>query len=191
MNVPLNLNALKEKVRAEEGATQTLPPETISPDAIPDPKKVIAALDPTGGVPGGEPLPRLYKCSQRSMKVHTTSGREIVFAGGKFYTTDLELINYLDDQLKRGGLPTVAIDANEPYYDAANYDVVAKIRREVRAQMEVEFEKRLAEVTNPNRNMGNSVQGQLKTASTKDVAAVAAGAGPTTIPMLNVGTKPA
>ena len=186
MSSNIDLAILKQRVAEAEGTNAAqVPVQSADPDAVLNAPITPAAPTELVTAPG-TPRERLYKCAQRSMKVHTTDGTEVIFKGGLLHTSDLKIINYLDHQLKVRALPNVFIDPNEPWYDPEKYDMVLRIKNETRRELEAEFAKRLAEVTNPNRNMGNSVQGKLNAASTRDVAAVAAGAGPTTVPMTQV-----
>lgn len=183
MTTNIDLTALKERVKAEEGGGNNIPAATLSPENLPAAATVVPEA-------AAKALGRLYKCAQRSMQVFMPDGEKIVFAGGRFHTDQLHIINYLDDQLKRRGLPNIFIDAEEPFFDPEKYDPALRMERQIRAKIEAEYAERYKDVVNPSRDMGTSTQGKLNAVTTQSIAPLAVGNGSSgTIPVTQVAAK--
>lgn len=115
-------------------------------------------------------LERLYKSAQKSVKYVFNNGHVANFINHQYTTSDEAKIAELDLQVNLGH-PDIRIDPNEKEIDPRMQD--PKLR--MRAQILSEILQAQAVATNPNRDMGNSVQGPMNHSNTQTIAPVAAG----------------
>jgi hypothetical protein len=120
---------------------------------------------------------RIFKSRSYSTNMYTATGTRITFVNHMHITNIPEVITYLENEIKRG-LKDVYVDKNEVYFDPDEYDPAKKAYKQARKDIEAEYAARLAAVTDPTRQIGDSVQQKFTPASTSDIASVAAGSGP-------------
>jgi hypothetical protein len=118
---------------------------------------------------------RLYKSTFPVVNVISPIGKVMEFRGGLFITDETDLIEYLDDQIaKRAFGGQVYIDPNARTITAEQENPMLALKKKFFEQ----FQSEQAGFINPSNDMGTSVPGNLNPASTRDIAPVAAGAGP-------------
>lgn len=119
---------------------------------------------------------RLYKSTTKFTTIHDTKGRAMHFKMGNFITDDEEFIAFLDGEIAKNAFGGVIyIDPNARTITAEQENPMIALRKKF-------FQEFLAEQQahmNPENDMGNSTQGPLNATSTSNIAAVAAGGGPT------------
>lgn len=116
------------------------------------------------------PILHVYRASLPSMNYIFKNGKPATFISGRF-TTDLEEeIAELDAEVKARH-PFIYIDPEEVTIDSEKLDPMSGLRERIIA----EYLARLAEVTDPNNDMGKSESGPIKPASTADISQAAQG----------------
>jgi hypothetical protein len=128
------------------------------------------------------PKQRLYKSDRKSMQVCTDKGKVVVFVAGLYFTADEEIIAYLDREIK-AGMPGISYSQEELYFDPEKYDPMAKLRKQVRAELLAEMARAAG---NPERDMGSYEQARLNPSNTTNIAPTAAGNGPNAIAFQSV-----
>jgi hypothetical protein len=128
------------------------------------------------------PQKRVFKSALKSMQMITTKGFRILFVNHRYFTDNPDVIKYLDDEIK-AGCKDVMVDKEEYWYNPEIHDPVARLRAQMRREI---MQEMLAVSGNPNRNMGESTAGKLNPANTATIASVAAGAGPSGMPVLSI-----
>lgn len=119
---------------------------------------------------------RLYKSTTKFTTIHDTKGRAMHFKMGNFITEDEEFIAFLDGEIAKNAFGGVI------YIDPKARTITAEQENPMIALRKRFFQEFLAEQQahmNPENDMGNSTQGPLNATSTSNIAAVAAGGGPT------------
>ena len=168
MTATASIDPSKGKVINQETEVSTA--QTLKAD-------ISKALEPSKGL-------KLYKSADKSFNMYTPSGKRIIFARGMFCTDDVDMIAYLDNEIRQRS-SNIYVDPNEPTFDPEKYDPKAAMRREI--LIELANAGMLRAAGDPNRDMGTSVQPQLTPTSSRDIAAVALGGSNT--PVIKVGSK--
>jgi hypothetical protein len=119
------------------------------------------------------PQKRVFKSAQHSMQMMDPRGNAIVFVGGRYFTDDLNIIKYLDQQIAQG-IPGIYVDADEEFYNPDIHDPIASLKHKIRQQL---LEEMKLAAGNPMRDMGSSVQPRMSPASSVDIASVSIGSG--------------
>lgn len=129
---------------------------------------------------------KVYFHSMPSVKMHNKEGTEIVFVNHRFITDDPALQLYLDSELDRRNTSLSTV----PYQEGMD-DPIRALKNKMRAEiLEEERIRIMTQSHNPDRNMGESVQGPLSVQSTRDIAPVAANGGPSGAALLaSLGKK--
>jgi hypothetical protein len=118
---------------------------------------------------------RLYKSTFPITNVIFPKGEVAEFRGGIFITDRPDQIAYLDEQIaNRGFGGQIYIDPNARTITAEQENPMLALKKKFYEQ----FQSEQAGFINPSNDMGTSVPGNLNPASTRDIAPVAAGAGP-------------
>lgn len=102
------------------------------------------------------------------------NGKALMFKNHRFLTDRPDEIKELQNEISLGH-PHISQDPNELTIDSEMVDPMNALRHKIIA----EYLAKEAAATNPENDMGTSNQQQLKPASSSDLAAAAAGAGPT------------
>lgn len=118
----------------------------------------------------------VFKSHQPYVKYAFQDGREAEFikepgkTNGVYYTNQPELIAELQYQI---GLrhPSIFVDPSQVTITAEDRDPKVRQRKQIIADLQAEGWVK----TDPSNDMGNSIQGNLKVASTSDIAATAMG----------------
>lgn len=113
---------------------------------------------------------RVYKSHLPYCKYAFGNGSEAEFIKGKFYTKNAAQIDELDS-LVANGHNIIYIDPEEVEITAEDRDPIVKMRKQIRAELIAEGYAK----TNPDNQMGSSVQTPLNAASTRDIAPLSAG----------------
>lgn len=117
----------------------------------------------------------IFRCVHVSSNFIFPDGSRAVFIGGRYVTDDPEKIAVLDKEIARGsqvfrrGTPEEALGANSD-------DPMAALRKKFFDEFQAD-QARIQQQLRDGRDLGESVQGQFKTATTKDIAAVTIGHG--------------
>jgi len=106
---------------------------------------------------------QVYHCSRKSTRMVTTNGRPVVFANNEFITSDKEVIEYLDKELKD---PRLGITKGEKI-SSAEIDPMERARRKV-----IEEAIASGEVV-ANSGSSFSQQGGVKPLTSADVTTAA------------------
>ncbi len=123
-----------------------------------------------------ETLFNIYFCNPPSMQVISSKGKPMVFISGRYHTKDAGEIAELDSLCEHGS-GSVFKDPNRLTMSASELDPMNVLR----AKFFKEFQEQQAAHLNPANDVGDSVQGPLKAASTSDIAPITAGNGPQTM----------
>jgi hypothetical protein len=115
----------------------------------------------------------VYRNTLGSCNMFTTKGKRVAFIGGRFATSDAEIIAYLDGEIANGNQflrhgtaeDVAAVGAGDP---------LAALRKKFFQEYSAHQARIMAEMKQ-GKDQGTSVQGALKTATTKDIAAVTLG----------------
>jgi hypothetical protein len=104
----------------------------------------------------------------------------IVPPGKRFgwYMTKNPVEIALLDQEVMSNHPNIFIDKDEWEVTPEMADPMMALRAKIRAEIIAEEKARIELISDPNRDMGESVQGKLNAQSTADIAPTAAGGGP-------------
>ena len=124
----------------------------------------------------GEPRLHVFHSTTKYMQTVTPTGRKVLFVNGIFYTKHPEEIEFLQDMCyepERG----IYVDNAALTVAEADRDPMQALRNKLRAEILQEMQAQL----NPENDRGESVQGPLNAASTRDMAAVAAGGDATAL----------
>lgn len=105
----------------------------------------------------------------KSMQTVTTSGGRILFVNGTYYTKDEEEIQFLNEMARKNR--GIYVQQDMLTISEADRDPMQALKNKVRAEIMAEMQGHV----NPENDRGTSVQGNLNPASTRDMAAVAAG----------------
>ena len=116
----------------------------------------------------------LFKSPQRSWKYFMPDGKALIFANYEYSTADEGEVAELTYQIKRGH-PAIYVDPNEPYVTAEKLDPLAGLRKRIQEEERAKILAEMAAATNPERDMGVSVQERLRPSNTTDIAAVTVG----------------
>jgi hypothetical protein len=113
---------------------------------------------------------RVFKATLPSINYIFKNGKPAIFING-MYTTDVPFeIEELDAEIATRH-PHIFIDEAMREIDSAKVDPIAALREKIIA----EYKATMAAATDQDNDRGNSVQGQLKPASSVDIAAASAG----------------
>jgi len=112
----------------------------------------------------------IYFCNPPSMQVINMKGKAMQFISGRYHTKDESEIAMLDDMCENGS-GSIFKDKNLLTMSSSELDPMNVMR----AKFFKEFQEMQAAQLDPNSDRGESVQGNLKPASTSDIAPVAAG----------------
>lgn len=113
---------------------------------------------------------RVFKATLPSVNYIFKNGKPAIFVQGKFCTDVPAEIAELDEEVANHH-PIIFIDSAEREVDSAAVDPISALREKIIA----EYKASMATATSPDNDMGESVQGALKPASTQDVVEAAAG----------------
>lgn len=115
----------------------------------------------------------VYRNSLGSSNMFTPKGKRIAFIGGRFATSDADIITYLDAEIANGN-QFLRHGTAEDVAAVGSGDPLAALRKKFFEEFMADKERISAELSQ-GKDMGTSVQDRLKTASTKDIAPVTAG----------------
>lgn len=114
---------------------------------------------------------RIFKSSLPFVNYVTRAGKQLVFMGGKFMTSVEAEIKELEEEVA-GGHPHIYIDPKEKEVDEKLADPMAALKDKI---IKDYLAEQAAATLDPDRNMGESTQGKLMAATSKDVGAAMAG----------------
>jgi len=120
-----------------------------------------------------EPKIVVYRNSLGSSNMYTPKGKRIAFVGGRFATSDPDIIAYLDAEIAAGN-QFLRHGTAEDVAAVGSGDPLAALRKKFFEEFMADKDRITAELTQ-GKDMGTSVQDRLRTASTKDIAPVTAG----------------
>lgn len=120
---------------------------------------------------------KLYKATLPSINYIFKNGKPAIFVRGRFSTDVPAEIEELDDEIAKGH-PHLYVDKDEP---VAEVPVTGNLLAGLRAQLEAEIRAEMQAANSLSNDMGTTEAVKLIPASTVDVAAAAAGAGPDTL----------
>lgn len=115
----------------------------------------------------------VYRNALGSSNMFTPKGKRIAFIGGRFATTDPECIAYLEGEIANGS-QFLRHGTAEDVAAVGTGDPLAALRKKFFEEFMADKERISAELSQ-GKDQGTSVQGPLKTATTKDIAAVTLG----------------
>jgi len=115
----------------------------------------------------------VYRNNLGSCNMYTPKGKRIAFVGGRFATSDAEIVTYLEGEIVNGNQflrhgtadDVAAVGAGDP---------LAALRKKFFEEFSADQARIMAELKQ-GKDQGTSVQGALKTATTKDIAPVTLG----------------
>lgn len=113
---------------------------------------------------------RLFQSSVKFCNISTPKGKVLTFKFGRYVTEDEEEIAFLDAEIKAGH-PTIFVDPNHLVLSKQEEDPLGYFKEQVIK----EYLAEQARFNDPKADMGTSVQGPLKAASTSDIAPVTVG----------------
>lgn len=111
---------------------------------------------------------KVFKSTVLSSRYVTPSGKVCSFIGGKFYTKDKEIADFLTNEIARGN-PHLFIDKNEAEIVAEDRDPMVALTKKVRAQILAEM------AAAQNKEFGKTEKGEFVAQSTRDIAPVTIG----------------
>jgi len=101
-----------------------------------------------------------YKSSRPAVRLITDLGIRIKFVNFELLTDDPDVIEYLDAQIARNGVP--GISKSKDTVTLSDRDPMVKLEKDMRAKLELEYEQRLVDAAKGvTRNMG-STEGAVK-----------------------------
>lgn len=115
----------------------------------------------------------VYRNSLGSSNMFTPKGKRIAFIGGRFATSDADVIAYLEGEITNGN-QFLRHGTPEDVTAVGSGDPLAALRKKFFEEFMADKERIAAELSQ-GKDQGASVQGALKTATTKDIAAVTLG----------------
>lgn len=122
---------------------------------------------------------RVYKATMPSVNYIMPNGKPLIFQQGVFYTDNENEIAHLDYEIKQGH-PHIFVDPELKEIQSEDLNPVVAMQKQVLGRMTREellaaLAAKEAEVINPENDLGSSDQSAVKPASSRDVAAAAAG----------------
>ena len=136
-----------------------------------------------------EPPKKVFKSIVKSMQMIAPGGERVIFVSGRYINEDANIIAFLEKAIK-DNVPGIYVDKDELVYSPDIHDPMAMLKKKMREEILAEEAARMAEVAGSEfRNMGQSVQPKLTPASTSDIVAIAAGAGPSALSTIQIGKK--
>lgn len=111
---------------------------------------------------------KVFKSTVLSSRYVTPSGKVCSFIGGKFYTKEAEIVDFLQNEVTKGN-PHIYIDKNEVEIVAEDRDPMVALTKKVRAQVLAEM------AAAQNKEFGKTDKGEFVAQSTRDIAPVTIG----------------
>ncbi len=115
----------------------------------------------------------VYRNALGSCNMYTPKGKRIAFVGGRFATTDPEIIAYLEGEITYGN-QFLRHGTADDAAAVSSGDPLAALRKKFFEEFSADQTRIMAELKQ-GKDQGASVQGTLKTATTKDIAPVTLG----------------